>query len=85
METKTLDPREVGDRLKVWFERKVSKADIQNIVRRPEGFSAEIFTFSAKWVEGEKEISRELVLNSLIQRILPSTRLFQVTSISMSR
>lgn len=61
-EVKTLNPDEVREGLKVWFERKVSKADIQNIVRRPEGFSAEIFTFSAKWAEGEKEISRELVL-----------------------
>ena len=65
MDVKTLNPGEVAERLRVWFERRmtqISQVDIRNIVRRPEGFSAEIFTFSAKWAEGGKEISRELVL-----------------------
>jgi aminoglycoside phosphotransferase (APT) family kinase protein len=65
MEEKGLDPKEVGKRLQAWFEEKVprvSKVNIKNLIRRAEGFSAEIFTFSAAWIEDGESLSQELVL-----------------------
>jgi aminoglycoside phosphotransferase (APT) family kinase protein len=65
MEEKTLAPKEVGQKLKVWFEKRVarvSRVGIHNVVRRAEGFSAEIFTFSARWHEDGQEFLRDLVV-----------------------
>jgi len=65
MEEKALDPQEVGEKLINWFNNQVpgvSNAKIRNVVRRAEGFSAEIFTFTATWTEKGHETTDDLVI-----------------------
>jgi aminoglycoside phosphotransferase (APT) family kinase protein/putative sterol carrier protein len=67
MQARQMDADELQARLAGWLQRKMPGARglaLENMARSGAGFSNETMLFDAKWTEGEKALSRGMVLRT---------------------
>ena len=67
MQARQMDADELQARLTGWLQQKMPRAKglaLENMARSGAGFSNETMLFDAKWTEGEKALSRGMVLRT---------------------
>lgn len=68
MQARQMDPDELQGQLTRWLQQKMPKARdlvLENAARSGAGFSNETMLFDARWKEGQKPLSRGMVLRTL--------------------
>src|SRR5512137_1538587 len=67
MQARQIDAAELQAKILGWLQQKMPRAKglaLENMARSGAGFSNETMLFDAKWTEGQKAVSRGLVLRT---------------------